>query len=79
MAVSSRMWPVTNLSTSRIEIISTTFVARTDNSTFISAPVINRTTGKPMVFFARRLIGESNAFLGVLTVGIQIEAFKGDL
>jgi diguanylate cyclase (GGDEF)-like protein len=75
LLVSSRMWPVTNHDLSDRDYFNH-FIARTDNSTFISVPVINRTTGKPMVFFARRLMGESNAFLGVLTVGIQIEAFK---
>ena len=75
LLATSRAWPTSNLDLSDRDYFKR-FLGKNDSLTFISVPVTNRVTGKPMVFFARRLIGESNSFLGVVAVGVQIKSFK---
>jgi diguanylate cyclase (GGDEF)-like protein len=52
------------------------FKNENDEAIYVASPVIGRNSGEQTLFFARRLNGSNNDFLGVITVGIKLSYFQ---
>jgi diguanylate cyclase (GGDEF)-like protein/PAS domain S-box-containing protein len=48
-----------------------------DGSVFISKLLVNRISGKAMVFFSKRIDGPHHEFLGVVLTGLRLNYFEG--
>jgi hypothetical protein len=48
-----------------------------DHKLFISRLLVNRVSGKPMIFFVKRINGPANTFLGVVVAGVRRNYFEG--
>ena len=48
-----------------------------DHGIFISKLLVNRVSGQPMIFFAKRISGPNDEFLGVAVTGLRLNYFEG--
>ena len=48
-----------------------------DGGIFISRMLVNRISGKPMIFFSKRISGPNGQFLGVVIAGLRQNYFEG--
>ena len=53
------------------------FARSDDRGIYISRLLVNRVSGKQMIFFAKRIDGANGAFLGVVVAGLQLNYFEG--
>jgi diguanylate cyclase (GGDEF)-like protein len=51
------------------------FKTHDDHAAYVSAPVVNRLTGQPTIFMARRVNGPGGEFLGVLLGAMRLKYF----
>ncbi|MGZ5803667.1 MAG: diguanylate cyclase domain-containing protein [Xanthobacteraceae bacterium] len=75
LIVSSRSWPADPLDVSDRDYFKY-FTEHPDEETYISGPVINRTTGAPSIFLARRISNSDVSFAGVVVAGVPLASFK---
>jgi diguanylate cyclase (GGDEF)-like protein len=76
VTITTQEWPTPKLNVADREYFQH-FKDNDDTGIYISAPVTNRLTGAPMIFFSRRINDANNKFLGVVLVGSRLSYFEG--
>ncbi len=71
----SREWPTPKVNLFDREYYRY-FAEMYDTTTYISAPVLSRVAGRPIIYFARRVSAEDGAFLGVVLMGLEPTYFR---
>jgi diguanylate cyclase (GGDEF)-like protein len=68
-------WPVLPTDLSDREFFRH-FKNENDEAIYVASPVVGRNSGEQTLFFAKRLNGSNNDFLGVIAVGIKLSYFQ---
>ncbi|MEJ2378884.1 MAG: EAL domain-containing protein, partial [Pseudolabrys sp.] len=76
LANTSRIWPTPAAQLANRGYFRH-FVQADDRKLFISRLLVNRVSGKPMIFFVKRINGPANTFLGVVVAGVRRNYFEG--
>src|SRR3981081_72669 len=71
----SREWPAPKVNISDREYFR--YFAKTrDDKMYIAAPVSSRVSGRPVIFFSKRISGPDGSFLGLVLVGLDPTYFR---
>jgi diguanylate cyclase (GGDEF)-like protein len=71
----SREWPAPKLSISEREYFRH-FAKLYDTKTYIARPLVSQISGRPTIFFSRRLSAEDGSFLGLVQIGLKPTYFR---
>ena len=71
----TNQWPAPPTDLSDREIFRH-FENGNDEAIYVASPVVGRNSGEQTLFFAKRLNGPNNDFLGVIAVGIKLSYFQ---
>lgn len=70
----TRSWPAPEVNLADREYF--TLVQSGAGSLYISPPVVSKVTGRPVIFFVKRLTGVAGSFRGIVQIGLQPTYFR---
>ena len=75
IASTSHQWPAPTMNVGDREYFIHSKTSD-DNAVYISGLLTTRTTGEPAIFISKRISDRSNAFLGVVVIGLPLSYFE---